>query len=236
MKSEASKILIVEDESSIRKFITINLKRNGFEVVEAESGEEAFKMIGLHNPAVIVLDVMLPGVDGFEVCRRTREHKPDVSIIMLTARGQDMDKIMGLELGADDYMVKPFNPLELVARIRAILRRNTGTKESRENILTVDNLSIDINAQRFFKNSDEIELTPREYAIVRLFMENTGKALSRDVLLDAVWGEKYFGDVKTVDVHIRRLREKIEDDPSNPRIIETVWGFGYRLKKAEQHR
>jgi len=152
---------------------------------------------------------------------------PEVVIIMLTARGQDMDKIMGLELGADDYMVKPFNPLELVARIRTVLRRtgrgNTDTGKS----ISFKNLSIDFRSQSFFKNGLEIELTPREFAIISAFMKNPGKAFSRDELLDAVWGKNYLGDIKTVDVHIRRLREKIEDDPSDPQYIKTVWGYGY---------
>jgi DNA-binding response OmpR family regulator len=227
MSGTGNRVLIVEDESSIRKFITINLTRNGFEAVEAESGEEAMDKLK-HCPVdVIILDVMLPGIDGFEVCQRIRKMMPEVVIIMLTARGQDMDKIMGLELGADDYMVKPFNPLELVARIRTVLRRtgrgNTDTGKS----ISFKNLSIDFSSQSFFKNGLEIELTPREFAIISAFMKNPGKAFSRDELLDAVWGKNYLGDIKTVDVHIRRLREKIEDDPSDPQYIKTVWGYGY---------
>jgi DNA-binding response OmpR family regulator len=227
MSGTGNRVLIVEDESSIRKFITINLTRNGFEAVEAESGEEAMDKLK-HCPVdVIILDVMLPGIDGFEVCQRIRKMMPEVVIIMLTARGQDMDKIMGLELGADDYMVKPFNPLELVARIRTVLRRtgrgNTDTGKS----ISFKNLSIDFRSQSFFKNGLEIELTPREFAIISAFMKNPGKAFSRDELLDAVWGKNYLGDIKTVDVHIRRLREKIEDDPSDPQYIKTVWGYGY---------
>jgi len=227
MSGVGNRVLIVEDESSIRKFITINLTRNGFEAVEAESGEEAMDKLK-HCPVdVIILDVMLPGIDGFEVCQRIRKMMPEVVIIMLTARGQDMDKIMGLELGADDYMVKPFNPLELVARIRTVLRRtgrgNTDTGKS----ISFKNLSIDFRSQSFFKNGLEIELTPREFAIISAFMKNPGKAFSRDELLDAVWGKNYLGDIKTVDVHIRRLREKIEDDPSDPQYIKTVWGYGY---------
>lgn len=233
MKTESTNVLVVEDETSIRKFITINLNRNGFEVIAAETGEEALEKLKLFNPKVVVLDVMLPGIDGFEVCSKMRETKPDVIIIMLTARGQDIDKIVGLELGADDYMVKPFNPLELVARIRAILRRVEKSREELKKSISNENLRIDFDAQKFFRDGNEIELTPREFAVIRLFMEKPGTALSRDEILNSVWGERYFGDIKTVDVHMRRLREKIEDDPSNPRWIETVWGFGYRWRKKE---
>jgi len=230
---ENVKVLVVEDESSIRKFININLERNGFEVIEAESGEEGLKKLTEYRPDVVILDIMLPGMDGFEVCRRIREGKFDVIIIMLTAKSQDMDKIVGLELGADDYMVKPFNPLELVARIRANLRRISKHSEDNQNIIATGKIKLDISAQKFYKNEVDIELTPREFAIVKVFMENQGKAFSRDDLLNHIWGRNYFGDIKTVDVHIRRLREKIEDDPSEPKLIETVWGFGYRWRKAE---
>lgn len=228
MKLEDIKVLVVEDESSIRKFITINLVRNGFKVLEAESGEAALKIMEEEKPKVVVLDIMLPGIDGYEVCQRIREKHYDAIIIMLTARGQDMDKIMGLDLGADDYMVKPFNPLELVARIRAVLRRIEGMRPEKKNAITFENLTIDLKSQKVFKDGLEIELTPTEFSILKIFMHNPDKAFSRDELLDSVWGEDYFGETKTVDVHIRRLREKIEDNPSQPKFIETVWGFGYR--------
>lgn len=228
MKLEDIKVLVVEDESSIRKFITINLVRNGFKVLEAESGEAALKIMEEEKPKVVVLDIMLPGIDGYEVCQRIREKHYDAIIIMLTARGQDMDKIMGLDLGADDYMVKPFNPLELVARIRAVLRRIEGMRPEKKNTITFENLTIDLKSQKVFKEGLEIELTPTEFSILKIFMNNPDKAFSRDELLDSVWGEDYFGETKTVDVHIRRLREKIEDNPSQPKFIETVWGFGYR--------
>lgn len=227
MSGSGNRVLIVEDESSIRKFITINLTRNGFEAVEAESGEEAIDKLKFCPVEVIILDIMLPGMDGFEVCQRIRKMMPEVVIIMLTARGQDMDKIMGLELGADDYMVKPFNPLELVARIRTVLRRSGRGNGDTGKSISFKNLSIDFRSQSFFKNGLEIELTPREFAIISTFMKNPGKAFSRDELLDSVWGKNYLGDIKTVDVHIRRLREKIEDDPSDPQYIKTVWGYGY---------
>lgn len=221
-------VLVVEDESSIRKFITINLKRGSFNVMEAETGEEALEIIKSNKVDVAILDVMLPGIDGFEVCERIRKEGLDIIIIMLTARGQDMDKIMGLEIGADDYMVKPFNPLELIARIRAILRRTESKSDQGLEIINKGLFSLDNKSQKFYKNDKEIELTPKEFLILKMFMEHPGKALSRDEILNIVWGEDYFGDVKTVDVNMRRIREKIEDDPSHPKYIETVWGFGYR--------
>lgn len=224
------KVLVIEDESSIRKFITINLVRNGFEPLEADCGENGIEIFKSQRPSVVVLDIMLPGIDGFEVCTRIRKISESSIIIMLTAKGQDMDKITGLELGADDYMVKPFNPLELIARIRANLRR-IESKDEKEVGLVFDNFKLDLNSQKFYKNDKEIELTPTELSIVENFMRNPGKAFTRDELLNVVWGENYFGYVKTVDVHIRRLREKIEDEPSQPKIIETVWGHGYRWKE-----
>lgn len=233
MSEEGIKVLVVEDEDSIRKFITINLDRNGFRVFGAESGEKALMIFKACNPEIVILDIMLPGIDGFEVCRRIREYMPDTVIIMLTARAEDMDKITGLELGADDYMVKPFNPLELLARIKTILRRTGRVKENSQDSITFKNLLLDLNSQKFFKDSSEIELTPTEFSIVKLFMNNSGKALSRNDLLNSVWGRNYFGDLKTVDVYIRRLREKIEDNPSDPRFIETVWGYGYRWQEKD---
>ncbi|HHV98701.1 MAG TPA: response regulator transcription factor [Clostridiaceae bacterium] len=227
MSNENIKVLVVEDEPSIRKFITINLVRNGFSVMEAESGESALEILNSFTPRVIVLDIMLPGMDGFEFCRRVRQEMPDTAIIMLTARTQDNDKIMGLELGADDYMVKPFNPLELIARIRTILRRMDGVVENSKRI-RLGKFLLDLNAQKFFKDSVEINLTPTEFSILKMFMTNSGRALSRNELLNSVWGKNYFGDLKALDVYIRRLREKLEDNPSEPKYIETVWGYGYR--------
>lgn len=234
MYEEDIRVLVVEDESSIRKFIKINLDRNGFKVFEAGSGEEGLQIVAECQPHVAVLDVMLPGIDGFEVCRKIRENWPQTIVIMLTARGQDMDRIMGLELGADDYMVKPFNPLELAARIRAVLRRTSFSNTKKEDVIIFRNLCIDLKSQKFLKNNEEIELTPREFAIIKVFMENPDKAMSRDELLNTVWGKNYFGDIKIVDVNIRRLREKIEDNPSEPEFIETVWGFGYRWRGASK--
>lgn len=222
------KVLVVEDESSIRKFIAINLERSGFEVFEAETGEKGLEMAAVYKPEVMVLDVMLPGIDGFQVCARLREEMPELIIIMLTARGQDIDKITGLEIGADDYMVKPFNPRELTARIRSALRRSERIKTPDETPLVYKNLTMDLKSQKFLKDNVEIELTPTEFSVLKMFMSNVGRALSRNELFNSVWGKNYFGDLKTLDVYIRRIREKIEEDPSKPQYIETVWGFGYR--------
>jgi DNA-binding response OmpR family regulator len=222
------KVLVVEDEASIRKFIAINLERSGFDVLEVETGERGLEMARAYKPEVLVLDVMLPGIDGFQVCARLREEMPELIIIMLTARGQDIDKITGLEIGADDYMVKPFNPRELTARIRTVLRRSEAIKMPDDTPLVFKNLVMDLKSQRFFKDDVEIELTPTEFAVLKMFMSNVGRALSRNEIFNSVWGKNYFGDLKTLDVYIRRIREKIEDNPSKPQYIETVWGFGYR--------
>lgn len=228
MSEARVKVLVVEDEPSIRKFIAINLERSGFDVLEAETGEKAVEMAEACKPGVMVLDVMLPGIDGFEVCTRLRDRMPELIIIMLTARGQDIDKITGLELGADDYMVKPFNPRELTARINTVLRRMERSRLPEDAPLEYKNLVMDLKSQKFFKDGVEIELTPTEFSVLKMFMSNVGRALSRNELFNAVWGKNYFGDLKTLDVYIRRIREKIEEDPSKPRYIETVWGYGYR--------
>ena len=226
-----AKILLVEDEENIRTFLKINLKRNNFDVIEASSGEEGIKKAIEEKPDLAVLDVMLPGMDGFEVCRTLREYYSSIGIIMLTARTQDVDKIMGLEYGADDYIVKPFNPLEIVLRIKAILRR-IGEINNTEEIdqLNRGSFIIDLYSQKILKNNQEIDVTPKEYMLMKLFLENPNKAFTRDELLNLVWGYNYFGDPKIIDVNIRRLRAKIEDDPSAPKFIETIWGKGYRWK------
>ncbi len=229
-----SKILLVEDEESIRGFIKINLIRNGFEVIEAGSGEEGISKALNEKPDMAILDVMLPGIDGFQVCSVLRNEYPKIGIIMLTAKGQDMDKIMGLEYGADDYIVKPFNPLEVVLRVKAILRR-IETKDEKinkdENKITSGPFIIDLYSQKLLKNGAEIDVTPKEYMLMKLFIENPNKAFTRDELLNLIWGYDFFGDSKIIDVNIRRLRAKIEDDSSSPKYIETVWGLGYRWKE-----
>ena len=222
------KILIIEDEESIRGFLKINLKRNGYEVIEADNGELGVKLALKEKPAIIILDVMLPGIDGFKVCKIIRNEDEKVGIIMLTAKSQDLDKIMGLEYGADDYIIKPFNPMELLLRIKALLRRISDYEEKKG--IIQGKFKLDIYAKRIFKNNKEIDLTPKEYSIIKLFIENPNKAFSRDELMDLVWGEDYIGDPKIVDVNIRRLRSKIECSSLNEKLIETIWGFGYRWR------
>ena len=225
-----AKILLVEDEVSIRGFLKINLARNDFEIIEASNGEDGISKAMIEKPDVAILDVMLPGIDGFQVCNKLRSEFPKMGIIMLTAKGQDMDKIMGLEYGADDYIVKPFNPLEVVLRIKALLRRLENNTENKLNELVNGPFVINLYSQKITKNNVEIELTPKEYLIMKTFIENPNKAFSRDELLNKVWGYNYFGDPKIIDVNIRRLRSKIEENASTPQFIETVWGIGYRWK------
>ena len=221
------KILIVEDEESIRGFLKINLKRNG---------EDGIKIAINEKPAIVILDVMLPGIDGFNVCKRIREEEKNIGIIMLTAKSQDIDKITGLEYGADDYIVKPFNPMELLLRIKAILRRIGDEEEKRT--IEQGRFKIDTYAKKVFKSDKEIDLTPKEYSIIKLFLENPEKAFSRDELMDLIWGENYIADPKIVDVNIRRLRSKIESSSSKQGYIETIWGFGYRWRgeEVEEHK
>lgn len=222
-------VLIIEDEESIRKFVRINLEREGFSVLEAGSGEEGIQIARETNIDIVLLDIMLPEIDGFQVCKILREEFPKLGIIMLTAKSQDIDKIMGLEFGTDDYMTKPFNPLELVLRVKSLSRRmEIPEKISNKNILELRPFKIDLYSRKFFRHDMEVELTPTEYSIIKLFMENPGKAFKRDEILNIVWGYDFVGDSKIVDVNIRRLRSKIEDDSSKPIYIETVWGIGYR--------
>lgn len=229
MKLE-NRILVVEDEEHIRKFIKINLEREGFIVEEAGTGEEGLSIVKTEDIDVVVLDIMLPGIDGFEVCKLLRQEFPTIGIIMLTAKSQDIDKIMGLEFGTDDYMVKPFNPIELVLRVKSLLRRMDSSKEENQHIIMDIPFKIDKYSRKFYKEDGEIELTPTEYSIIKLFIENPGKAFTRDEILNIVWGYDFVGDSKIVDVNVRRLRSKIEDNPSNPHHIETVWGVGYRWR------
>jgi DNA-binding response OmpR family regulator len=227
-------ILIIEDEDHIRKFVKINLERNNFEVREAANGEDGIEIVRKESVDIVVLDIMLPGIDGFQVCKILREEFPTLGIIMLTAKSQDIDKIMGLEYGTDDYMIKPFNPMELVLRVKSLIRRMEVNKEEFVNEMLLDGpFRIDIYSRKFYKNDKEIELTPTEYSIAKLFLENPGKAFKRDEILNLVWGFEFVGDSKIVDVNIRRLRAKIENDPSNPYYIETVWGIGYRWRDME---
>ena len=226
------KVLVLEDEANIRGFIVINLRRAGYEVVEAESGEEALeKLKAQKDIRVALLDVMLPGIDGFEVCRRLRANDANIGIIMLTARSQEMDKVTGLMTGADDYVTKPFSPAELTARVDALMRRSGGAEpEEKSGELTSPPFTLNLRNRTLEKNGQRVKLTQVEYSIVKLFMENPGKALAREEILDAVWGKDYFGELKIVDVNIRRLRIKIEDNTQKPIYINTVWGYGYKWR------
>lgn len=224
------KVLVLEDEANIRGFIVINLRRAGYEVIEAESGEEALEKLKTQRDIrVALLDVMLPGIDGFEVCRRLRANDANIGIIMLTARSQEMDKVTGLMTGADDYVTKPFSPAELTARVDALMRRSGGAEpEEKTGELVSPPFTLNLRNRALEKNGERVKLTQVEYSLMKLFMENPGKALSREEILDTVWGHDYFGELKIVDVNIRRLRLKIEDDTANPTYITTVWGFGYK--------
>ena len=223
------KVLILEDEVSIRSFVVINLKRAGYDVVEAGTGEEALELLKC-NPdvGVAILDIMLPGIDGFEVCRSIRATDKKIGIIMLTARSQEMDKITGLMTGADDYMTKPFSPAELTARIDALYRRVGPESGGESTEITQGPFVLNTRNRTLEKEGKRIKLTQVEYAIIKLFMQNPGRALSREDILASVWGRDYDGELKIVDVNIRRLRIKIEDDTANPTYITTVWGFGYK--------
>ena len=224
------KVLIMEDELNIRSFVVINLKRAGYDVIEAGNGEEALERLQNHpDIGVAILDIMVPGdMDGFEVCRRIRAGSKHIGIIMLTARTQEMDKITGLMTGADDYVTKPFSPAELTARIDALYRRIGGDNNTDSELLHQGPFQMNTRNHTLEKSGVRIRLTQVEYSILKLFMTNPGRALSREDILSAVWGREYEGDLKIVDVNIRRLRIKIEDDTANPTYITTVWGYGYK--------
>lgn len=222
-----NKILLIEDEENIRLFTKINLEREGFSVLEAESGEIGLDLALKYNPDVVILDIMLPGIDGFEVCKVLREKIPYIGIIMLTAKTQDVDRINGLESGTDDYLSKPFNPVELILRIKSLIRRLKSIKDNSDLIMLYP-FKLDLYSKSFYKVEKEIVLTPTELSIITIFMSNPGRAFSRNELLDMTWGSDFEGDIKIVDVNIRRLRAKIEDNSSKPKYIETVWGTGYR--------
>ena len=227
------KLMVLEDEYAIRSFVTLNLKREGYEVIEAESGEQAIELYNA-NPdiKVAILDVMLPGIDGFEVLKYLREKNPQMGVIMLTARTHEQDKVLGLEYGADDYISKPFSPTELVARIRSLIRRLTSSQiDEKQDILKSGPFNLNLSDRKFYKAEEEIELAPKEFEILELFLKNAKKSLSRDQILNEIWGKNYFGDLKVVDVNMRRIRKKIEDDPAEPRFLKTVWGYGYRWEE-----
>lgn len=223
------KVLVVDDEKLIVKGIRFSLEQDNMEVTCAYDGEEAIELVKNNDFDVILLDVMLPKLTGFEVCQQIREFS-NVPIIMLTAKGDDMDKILGLEYGADDYITKPFNILEVKARIKAIMRRSKNAKaveEETSKVAVFEELKVDCDSRRVFINDAEVNLTAKEFDLLELLMFNPNKVYSRENLLNTVWGYDYPGDVRTVDVHIRRLREKIEVNPSEPKYIHTKWGVGY---------
>lgn len=224
------KILLVEDEKTLAKALKFNLEKEGFRVEVAFDGEEALNAMSGEEPDLVILDLMLPKIDGYEVCRSIRRSS-DVPIIMLTARDEDIDKILGLELGADDYMTKPFNTRELLARIRAILRRTVQQAAAARSFIKVGDLQIDVIKHKVTVKGREVALTSREYNLLSLLASNPGKVYSREELLEEIWGDDYSGDVRTVDVHIRHLREKIEEFPAEPNIILTVWGAGYKFRE-----
>ena len=222
------KILVLEDEANIRSFVVINLNRAGYETIEAGTGEEALEQLRLTpDVRVALLDIMLPDMDGFEVCRRIRAGNSKIGIIMLTARTQEMDKVTGFMTGADDYVTKPFTPAELTARIDALYRRIGGDMMD-DGEIQQPPFVLNTRKRTLEKNGQRIKLTQVEYAIMKMFMENPGKALSREEILKFVWGENYLGELKIVDVNIRRLRVKIEDEPTSPAFITTIWGYGYK--------
>ena len=224
------KVLVLEDEDNIRSFVVLNLNRAGYDTLEATTGEEALEILREHpETRIALLDVNLPGIDGFEVCRRIRATNSKMGIIMLTARTLEMDKVTGLMTGADDYVTKPFSPAELTARVDALYRRSGGEeKQADSGEIFQPPFLLNTRNRTLEKDGKRIKLTQVEYSIMRMFMENPGKALSREEILDRVWGRDYFGELKIVDVNIRRLRLKIEDNVQNPTFITTVWGYGYK--------
>jgi Response regulators consisting of a CheY-like receiver domain and a winged-helix DNA-binding domain len=227
------KILIVDDEEHIRELIKFNLDKNGYRTICADNGLEALRMVKSENPQLILLDVMLPNMDGYDVCKEIRRDNSISStpIIMITAKSEEFDKVLGLELGADDYMTKPFSIRELIARVKAILRRT--------NIKPIDNsysfgtVNIDFEKHEVTKEGAKVELTLKEFELLEILIKNKGRVMTRDFLLDEIWGYEYIGETRTVDVHIRHLRQKIEDDDKNPKYIETIRGIGYRFSSGE---
>lgn len=230
-----AKILVVDDEKVLLKGIKFNLQNEGYEVVTGEDGEEAVRLAKEGNFDLILLDLMMPKLDGLQACMRIREFST-VPVIMLTAKSEDADKLMGFECGADDYVTKPFNILELKARIRALLRRSTSTvrQEERADKLTVGAITIEPSTRSAWKKGERVELTAKEFDLAELLMRSPGRVYSRENLLNLVWGYEYLGDIRTVDVHVRRLREKLEPDPANPEYIRTKWGVGYYFKSDRE--
>ena len=224
------KILVVDDEELLVKGIRFNLQNDGYEVITGSNGQEAIDSAKNEKPDLIVLDVMMPEKDGLSACAEIREFS-NVPIILLTAKAEDMDKLMGFEHGADDYLTKPFNILELKARIRALLRRASSKTESNSNTLTIGTISLDLDARNAYNSDKYVELTAKEFDLIEFLMKNPNRVYSREALLDTVWANEYRSDIRTLDVHIRRLREKLEENPADPQFIMTKWGVGYYFKK-----
>lgn len=227
------KILVVDDEEHIQELIKFNLEKSGYKVICADNGIDAIKIAKEQLPQIMLLDIMLPGMDGLDVCKEIRKdsNMSNMPIIMITAKGEEIDKIIGLELGADDYITKPFSVRELVARIKAILRRST--MQLVEKTFKVGNLVIDFGKHEVIKSENKIDLTLKEFELLQILIKNKGRVMTRDFLLDKIWGYEYVGETRTVDVHIRHLRQKIEDDDKNPVYIQTIRGIGYRFNFGE---
>lgn len=223
------KILVVDDEEHIVELIKFNLETNGFKVISAGDGNDALKLARREVPQLVLLDLMLPGMDGYDVCREIRRDQSisTMPVIMITAKGEELDKILGLELGADDYITKPFSVRELVARVKAVLRRTR--VQYIDKTFTFDNVNIDFQRHNIVKNDKKVDLTLKEFELLQILITNKGRVMTRDFLLDKVWGYEYVGETRTVDVHIRHLRQKIENDDKNPKYIETIRGIGYRF-------
>ncbi len=225
------KILVVDDEALLVKGIRFNLQNEGYEVITGSDGLEAVNLVQEQHPDLVVLDVMMPHMDGMTACAKIREFS-DIPIILLTAKTDDMDKLMGFDFGADDYLTKPFNILELKARIRALLRRsNRSEKKASANELTIGTITLDLDGRNAYKNGELADLTAKEFDVIEFLMRNANRVYSREALLDTIWAYEYRSDIRTVDVHIRRLREKLEENPAEPRHILTKWGVGYYFKK-----
>ena len=225
------KILVVDDEALLVKGIRFNLQNEGYEVITGSDGLEAVNLVREQHPDLVVLDVMMPNMDGMTACSKIREFS-DVPIILLTAKADDMDKLMGFEHGADDYLTKPFNILELKARIRALLRRaGRSEKKQASNTLTIGTITLDLDARNAYRNDVLADLTAKEFDVIEFLMRNPNRVYSREMLLDTIWAYEYRSDSRTVDVHIRRLREKLEENPAEPKYILTKWGVGYYFRK-----
>lgn len=229
----ANRILVVDDEESIVKLVEYNLTQAGYEVLTADNGLQALEIVREEHPDLVILDLMLPGLNGMDVCQRLRKDGINTSIIMLTARDDEIDRVLGLEMGADDYVTKPFSPRELVARVKAVLRRTGDEPASAEGTFQCGDITIDVNKYEVTVRGDRIDLTPREFELLHYLAKSMGRVLSRDHLLDKVWGYEFAGDTRIVDVHISHLRDKLEKDPKNPEYIRTVRGVGYKLVQGE---